>query len=313
MKKKSFIRILSYYLVLIIITTILTVNYGLNAFYDDLKVRYLGHIFLFSNQNYNWLFIGTSRTLTTINPVKLQEAIRLKYKKDSKILNLGLQHGSRYIDYKILKSYLKKHIPPEKIFIEVSNIERRIQAVPQYKVFSDIRDVYNDISKKLFHLNQFTLTCYYEAIFHGPQDLWIFIFERLNLYQSIDDFYKTQGYYEMNNFFNKWDAQLEREQLSVPEAKIISNEKLKHVIYYTNKINELCKLHNIELNFIFIPAYFERKLSDEQIDFYSKLGKIHFLDKSIYNKKYYRDPTHLNSLSSEVIIKSIINTDLLFK
>ncbi len=304
--KRNPFKFLFYFILFVFVSTYLTSYFGQNLFYDELKTRYLGDITNFSRPEFDWIFLGTSRTLTSINPIALENILLKENKISINAGNLGLQHSSRYIDYKILNLYLKKNIkPPKKIFIEINNLDRREIPVPNYPKFSDIFTVFHNIMFQLYKFSNFTVTCYIESFYHGPQDIFNLLFDRLNIYPDLTEFCKNKGFLAMKSVydFSKETDSNENNQLY---ANIKSNKHLKYILHYTNKILELCKKNNIiEIYFVFIPAYNEYDLSQEQKEFYSQFGKIIYPDKTIYNEKNYRDPTHLNLEGSKILTQSI--------
>ena len=85
-----------------------------------------------------------------------------------------------------------------------------------------------------------------------------------------------------------------------PENAIARTLNLRYPRSYLEKINQLCELHEVELLFLYIPAYGAISYSPKELQTYEKYGPVLMPPSDIFeNKNHWADEIHINNVGSE--------------
>jgi hypothetical protein len=265
---------------------------------------------LYGTDNYDILFIGSSRTALHVNPRIIDSITKMN------TYNAG-RFGANILEINLmLQCYLEKHIPPKLVVADFSvnsfNIdENAIYSSVDYFEYMNDENVYNVLSKYhkrawLWKYFPFLQLC--EA---GEMQKMQAVFGLLGKKETSEGY---KGYKENGTGFIS------------PQSKYEDNFDFKVDTKALNTLQQLihsCKQNNIQLAFTYSPEFYllHHKTEDnffKTLEAVCEKNKIPFLNYKHHEickqNTFFTDPVHLNTQGATAFSVSLaedINNQLL--
>ncbi|NJM14980.1 MAG: hypothetical protein HC896_06000 [Bacteroidales bacterium] len=291
--KKLLRNIIFFFIPIIVVIAILPVDKRLK--YQGLKDDCFNHgiwIYdrLFNNEKpIDIAFIGSSHTINGINDKLINENIEC-----GKVVNLGYCRLGRNLSYVFLKELLtQKHI--KHLILEVREDEDRYSH-PIFPYVANSRDVL--LPNPFFNRDILA-------------DIWTHLSYKTEIFQDI--IYKQEKYAPLStNDFGIASSNdtatstyldeiaLKRSVLKPPLTKLERNFHMNFARKYLSKISKLCNKNNVQISFLYLPAYGSPYEKPKEFETYSKYGEILIVPKNILeNKNNWHDDGHLNQAGAK--------------
>jgi hypothetical protein len=244
-------------------------------------------------------FIGTSHTINGVHDILIEKTLNEGKGKDTvNVLSVAYcRHGSN-MHYLILKELIKNK-KPKVLVLEVLE-EIRTNSHPIFPYFAQREDFNLDIP---FHRDYFK--DYYNAttlrIEQRKQEWFYEPEERIfnpRLYGNLT-FPDTLAVAELNEFKIRHLAKIEENK-----NKFFKKTGLNFPKYYFQKMKTLCDKNNVELKFLYLPAYGGIDTAPTEIEIYQSFGTVLLPPKELLNNTdYWHDKEHLNTVGAEALGK----------
>jgi hypothetical protein len=244
-------------------------------------------------------FIGTSHTINGVHDILIEKMLNEGRKTDTvDVLSVAYcRHGSN-MHYLILKELLKNK-KPKILIVEVLE-EIRTNSHPIFPYFAQKEDLNLDIP---FHRDYFK--DYYTATtlrIEQRKKEWLYEYPNRifnsRLYGNLtfpDTFPKA----ELAAFSERHLVKIEQNKNRFFKKTGIDFPKL-----YLQKIKTLCDKNNVELKFLYLPAYGGINVEPTEMQLYQDLAAVLLPPKDILNNPdYWHDTEHLNTVGAEVLGK----------
>lgn len=242
-------------------------------------------------------FMGSSHTLNGIDDSLISENIQL-----GEAVNLGYCRLGRNLSYVFLKDLIaEKQI--KHLVLEVLEDEDRYS----HPIFPYLASTHDVLFPPPF-FNRDILS-----------DLWTHFVYKTEILQDI--IYKQEQSKPIRTveygFTTSQDtASVEyldsiMQKRSKPEPLMSKFERDFHMNFarkYLSKINQICNKNNIQITFLYIPAYGSHLVKPKEIETYSKYGKVLIAPRQIFDdKNNWYDKGHLNHSGAKALSLWLIN------
>lgn len=228
--------------------------------------------------------LGSSHTVNGVNDELLDSSLLGK-----KVVNLGYCRLGRNLSYVLLSELLEEK-KPALIVLEVRENEDRYSH-PIFPYLASDKKVMFPVA--LFNRDFFS--DYWTHFSYKVELTQEYVFGKMQLEQiSMEDY----------GFASHDDTASSRFLDSVQQARSKPKQKLKQwqedfymafPFAYLDKISDLCKKHNIQLIFLYLPSYGSPLQEPKQSSYYRKKGTLLLPPKDILeNTDYWYDKSHLN-------------------
>ena len=236
---------------------------------------------LSDSTNIDVAFIGSSRTICTINQTTLSQ------KWNKRVVNLGHCRYGRNLQFEYAKILFENHDPTH-LFIEINQDEDWYGHFDYGNVAS---------TEDLFH----------SARTHNPKflrDLKRNFIMKFDLVQR--SLFKNQ--YKEDDCVVGFKANPEGKIALTPfeDSPVNTKKQRRHNEHYLEKIIDLCNTNNCAFTFVYLPAF---GLLDEQPhyeSYYSRQAEIIFPPDSLDRSKYWFDQSHMVG-SAAVVVTTVID------
>jgi hypothetical protein len=233
-------------------------------------------------------FIGSSRTINGINDSIIQQSVF-----PLKVANLAYCRLGRDLQYSILTELIKRN-KPKALYIEVREDEN-LFSHPVFPLISNTKVV---LSAPIFNPN--SLKNYWK---HFAYKIELWQDQIFKNYHEAPVNFKPFGYAAQSDTASTALLQKvyqERANKVYPISGAFSNIKYSFPKNYLKKTARLCTENNINLNFIYIPAYGSPLDRPVHASFYENYGQLIIPPDSIFkNPDHWFDENHLNQTGSE--------------
>lgn len=279
-------------IVVVLIISAYALDFGFTYVYKNSvpqnKVQYINSL---KNQNFDYIFIGSSRVRNFIIPEIIEQ------KTNKKALNLGI-HFLKLKDIACITKLLKEYnITYHKIFIQV---DYSFNGVEDHSTFysSELLPFCNSSSELIDSYLNNTIKNYflYKSIpfikYSNAEHLVGFrkIFSQLKGGCSVFD--KNKGYFPMYGVSTKVSD-------TIPKFLIKSNK-------YFNEIKQFAKLENDKFIFFSSPVSSDTKNLNYFDKLKTQIPEINNFHNSINDNKYFSDNMHVNHDGAVVFTNILI-------
>lgn len=238
------------------------------------------------------IFFGSSHTLNGIDDKLIDEQLN---SQNVSVVNMGQCSLGVDLYYAYLKEAIK-YKKPKHIIMEVRNTENRYSH-PVFPYIASNKDVL--IEPVLF--NRDYISNNYRHIYYKMEIIRDIIFgDSLNNEvnaesfgcRAIDDTMDLTALQQAKNNYKEDE----------PMSKFATWFYMSWPRSYYEKIAALCKSNQIEITFLYIPAYIEPYRIPDEYNFYGHYGKVLMPPDSIFrNTAYWFDESHLNQTGAKAL------------
>ncbi len=235
-------------------------------------------------------FIGSSVTKSSINDFLLEKTFRKHSQLDWHFANLSFCQYGRNMNFVILKDLLTKK-DVKFLVLEVRQDENRF-GHPMFPYLADNETVL--ASHLLFNHDCF-------------RDLYLASVSRVEYWKQ-RIFYKKPDYEKNERDYGHayWNQVVDSTKLEViglgevklhqkKEIPIFRSMNMQYPKYYIEKINRLCKTHDVELLFLYTPFYGGIGFPPKELAFFQRFGEVFIPPASFFEKKSnWADRVHIN-------------------
>jgi|694.fasta_scaffold155403_1 hypothetical protein len=239
------------------------------------------------------LFLGSSHTMNAIDDSLISEYLKIN------TLNIGLCGLGKNKEYMILKDWTTYHKnKPDIVVIECNHWENTY-SYSNFGYMADSKDVLQGFF--VFNRNM------HEDIINAIKVRIAYLLEK-NKYTSVSN--EKYGYLENPMQLDLAIAQEKKlartKKWELEKKNILSSIEFSYPNFYIKQISKLCKDNNIQIYFIYLPAYGYPTKSPLHIEFLQQYGKVLITPTAIDEDiKYWADDEHHNRLGAEKISKEI--------
>lgn len=294
---KRFIKYLgSIFFTLLVI--VLFLDYAYTKVYENSNPRTKFQYFRsLKNKKINYIFLGSSRTESTIVPDVIKE------QTGKSAVNLGFQASKLGDLYTMLELIKKYNIQSEKIFIQVDyifNIEDECSNVMQYELMPFIKE--NEITKE-----------YFERHFKGEKEMYYVPFYRYFPFEAkigFREFILNIANKETKIIKNKGFAGVEGNS---SEHKYGLPTQINDTNKYYDKIKEFAKINNMPVVFFCAPfcKYTKNLIFMEKLK--QKIPELYDFSGAISDDKMFLNCSHLNQNGANYFTRYLIKKTLIDK
>lgn len=293
--KKLIINTLLFLIPIVIFIIVLPIDKRLK--YQGLKDDCFNHGIWIYDRIYNndkpidIAFMGSSHTVNGIDDKLISENIQL-----GEAVNLGYCRLGRNLSYVLLKDLIaEKKI--KHLILEVLEDEDRYS----HPIFPYISSTYDVLLPTPF-FNRDIIS-----------DLWTHFVYKTEILQDIiyQQEQRVPFRSEEYGFTTSTDTAsveyldaiaLERSKTEPPMSKFERDFHMNFARTYLSKIYNICKGNNIQITFLYIPAYGSLIDKPKEFETYSKYGKVLIAPKQILNNKNnWYDKGHLNQAGARAL------------
>ena len=285
--KKLILNILFLFIPLVVFILIFPINRRVlyRGLKDDCCNRAIWvHDRIFENQNpIDIAFLGSSHTVNGINDQLIQE------KLNAKVTNLGYCRLGENLTYILLKEILKTK-KLKKLVVEVREDEDRYSH-PAFPYLAESQDVF--LPYPLFDRDIFSDI--YHHIYYRIEVIKNLLFGTLeNANLNNNDFGLSVSTDTASaELLNK--AKMERSVKKPELSSMARTFYMKFPRAYLSKIHWICKTNNIQLFFLYLPAYGSNHSTPKEYETYLQYGKVILPPNEIFEKPTnWHDENHLN-------------------
>lgn len=241
------------------------------------------------NNNVDYLFVGSSKTMNGINDGLLEDS--LSKKEMNHVYNAGYCRFGRNMDFLLIKEFARQN-KLKKVFLEV----RGDESTTSHPIFAYLANG-KEILVGAKALNGKLLPEIYNHLLMNLNYL------RCNL--KLEKAEKNKAPLELHGY-NNIDRVLDKELLeefyaeekNKTESKKINKNALEYTYsnFYLKRMKALCEKNNIELVFVYLPSFGNASKEPGFKKEYEQWGKVIIGPDSIFtNKSYWKDVAHFNT------------------
>ncbi len=266
-----------------------------------------------NHEDYDTIFLGTSHTLSAIDP----RIIRPEAAKKGKALNLAICWGGRDLYYIFARDLLDNH-RVKNLVVEVCSLKPHHVFHPAFRFYCSTRDVFTGppLSVQvfaLFHEKMLTtrLADICAALLKPPVIYLKAKFRALRPYNITYDS-SLLGFGPQDLPPDK--AKRLEEAFRMDPARVVRSNYKRHFydpsysdwFYYLRRISRLARLHHTHLYILYLPGRNYPIPPKELTDELSRLGTLVIPDlKKIYRYDLWHDDGHLNSKGALVLSEDL--------
>jgi len=244
-------------------------------------------------------FIGTSHTINGVHDILIEKTLNEQRLEDTvDVLSVAYcRHGSN-MHYLILKELLKNK-KPKVLVLEVLE-EIRTNSHPIFPYFAQREDFnlmipfHRDYLKDYYSATTLRIEQRKQEWFYEPEKRTF----NPRLYGNLT-FSDTLAATELAEFKIRHLAKIEKNK-----NKFFKKTGLSLPIFYLKKIKSLCDKNEVELRFLYLPAFGGINIEPTEMEVYQSLGTVLLPPKAILNNTdYWHDKEHLNTVGAEALGK----------
>lgn len=258
---------------------------------------------IFENPNpIDVAFLGTSHSGCAIDGKMLEDSIPVVH-----FANLAYCQPGENIEFVVLKDLLTKH-RPKHIFYEV----RLVRDFTTHRDFGTIADLSDVIKAPVIH-NQY----YLKDLFKNYRVRYIYFQDKLM--NVLPDEYASDAFGDHNLLYDvgkvidpeRAAKHLEYQRSRLPKlSDDMSGEwKMQFPNHYILKVIELARENDIELTFLYIPAFGMVSENPSDLNFLKEYGEVVIPPASLFrNQELWMDVEHFNRNGATEFTSWLIET-----
>lgn len=235
-------------------------------------------------------FFGSSHTINAVNDILIEEN-----KNGLHVVNLGYCRLGMNLNFVLIKNLLEaKRV--KQIILEVREDEDRYSH-PVFPQLADEEDVF--LSCPFYNRN--ILSDDYTALVFKIQLLQQKLFQqKINSEIRTDTF----GYAGTDIVADEkdLDSAIQKRTNAIPLSEFERNFFMQFPRAYLKMIHQLCQENQVQLKFLYLPAYGTTPTKPKENNTYSQYGEVLIPPDSIFlNKNNWQDKDHLNEKGANEI------------
>jgi hypothetical protein len=215
------------------------------AKYNIHKTERLSEIFM-NNTPYDMIFIGSSRTHTTINPAVIDSVCKLNS------YNAGVEGGNLHEFKLTLDGYLTNHPPPKYLILTIDilsfDLRKKIFNYTQYLPYTNNKEVKERLHESGHNTLMFQLFPFLQLTAYDDHTRGNIIKGLIGQNELPEGDIQHKGY--LSNTGNRLN-----ESSIKPVSPSKKAEITKEGLLILNNIIETCKANNIKIIFTYAPEY----------------------------------------------------------
>lgn len=241
-------------------------------------------------------FIGSSHTINGIDD-KLIETELGSFNKKCHVLNMGYCRLGRNMHYTLLKELLKEK-KPKVLVLEVTESENRYS----HPIFPYVAEQKDALLPTLF-FNKDVLKDMYTAVAFKTQLMQEDLFSQKQSPPIDLTPYGFSGHADTAKATLLDSFYVKRNKPEEKQSELARRFYNTYPLSYLQKMEGICKENQIQLYFLYMPAYGVSSPPAEK-EYYQAHGKLLCPPYSIFEKKeYWFDENHLNFAGTKALSK----------